>query len=85
MEEDESNDYDSYLSSSHSEDQSLVKRGWDNAVGDEEDDNDEIDVDKLDFEDRALLARVNALKEYLPKYQIKNQPSSGSPRKTMET
>ena len=28
--------------------------------------DDEIDVEKLDFEERALLARVNALKQYLP-------------------
>jgi hypothetical protein len=38
-----------------------------------EDDNDEIDADKLDFEYHDLLARVNALKEFLPKYQMQSQ------------
>jgi hypothetical protein len=30
------------------------------------DDNDEIDIDKLDFHQRALLERINSLKRYLP-------------------
>jgi hypothetical protein len=62
---DESYDYDNSYLSSNSEEVSLVKGG--------DDDDDEIDVEKLDFEDRALLARINALKEFLPQYQMSSQ------------
>ena len=61
----EDDNYDSYLSESAIEDESLVKK--DPRLADEVSDN-EIDVDKLDFEDRALYARLNALKLILPKY-----------------
>ena len=63
-EENESYDYDSYLSSNSDEVDTLIHKA--NILGGlEEDDgeeNDDIDVEKLDFEDRALLARLNALK-----------------------
>jgi hypothetical protein len=57
------------LSSNSDEDDSLIKREKVN----KEEDNDEIDADKLDFEYHDLLARVNALKEFLPKYQMQSQ------------
>lgn len=34
--------------------------------GREASDDEEIDIDKLDFQERALLARINSLKRYLP-------------------
>ena len=64
--EEDSNDYDDdeYLTQSPGEDESLIKRPA------EDDESDDIDIDKLDFHQRALLARINSLKSYLPeKYQ----------------
>ena len=65
MEED-SNDYDDdeYLTQSPGEeDDSLVKLPpGESRIQDEE----EIDIEKLDFNERALLARINSLKRFLP-------------------
>jgi hypothetical protein len=63
--EEDSNDYDDeeYLTQSPGEDDSLVKK----PAGDgDSEDNDEIDIEKLDFHERALLARINSLKRFLP-------------------
>ena len=71
--EEDSRDYedDEYLSQSGEEDENLVKRR-------EDSDDEEIDVEKLDFQERALLARINSLKRYLPqKYQNLNKKRDG--------
>jgi len=65
--EEDSNDYedDEYLTQSPGEeDESLVKPlpPGESRVEDDED----IDIEKLDFNERALLARINSLKRYLP-------------------
>jgi hypothetical protein len=60
----EEDDYDSYLS--QSEDDSLVKKTVGPFDGDQS--SEDIDEDKLDFNQKALLARINSLKQYLPKY-----------------
>jgi len=46
-----------------------------------EEDDEEIDIDKLDFNERALLARINSLKRYLPeKYQNLSKKNAGGER-----
>lgn len=79
VEADEGSEYDSIMSSNTDEEgDSFVKQKKAAVPFDEEDEendrsDDEIDVNKLDVEDRALLARFNALKKYLPKYQVKEK------------
>lgn len=63
--EEDSNDYEDeeYLTQSPGEDDSLVKKP---AEDSDSKDNDDIDIEKLDFHQRALLARINSLKRFLP-------------------
>lgn len=57
----EEEDYDSYLSQSEDESVSFVKKSLVKREG-EGSSSEEIDVEKLDFNERALLARINSLK-----------------------
>ena len=72
VEEEDSYDYDSYLSSNSADDTPM-------RLPKNDTDDDDIDEEQLDAEERALLARVNALKQYLPKYQKKEVNSMESP------
>jgi hypothetical protein len=62
VEEESDNDYDSYLSSSKSEDESLIEKV--------DDDEEDLVPENFDEDYRDLIERMNALKNFLPKYQI---------------